>query len=171
MNPTPFRIFHGLVLLSLLGVLLNFPGCGGEPAAQMMAEVNDLNIKRVSSLYAVYQGQHNFKGPTDEAELKTFIAQQDATRLKNIGVDPAKLDKLFVSERDKQPFKIRWGLTSLPRQGPIPIVFEQAGSDGKFMVAFSSYICKEVEQVEYDRLWAGTLDQEPADANRGGPPD
>lgn len=158
-----------LKLITMFLVLSTMLGCGsGDVADKMFAEANDMNIKRVSSLYAVYQAQHKFKGPKDEAELKSFVSQQNEKQLARIGVDPANLDELFISERDNQPFKIRWELVAKPRQGPVPIVFEQTGVDGKFMVAFSSYICREVEKVEYDELWAGKRDEEIPDANRGG---
>lgn len=146
-------------------------GCGaGDSADEMFADANDMNIKRVSSLYAVFQGQHKYKGPKDEAELKAFVAKQNKKHLARIGVNPDKLDQLFISERDDQPFKIRWELICMPRSAPKPIVFEQEGVNGKYMVAFSSYVCKEVDKAEYDRLWEGEMDDMAPDDNRGGVP-
>lgn len=166
------KTFHFCTLSAVLAVLVTVvSGCGsGDAADQMFAEANDMNIKRVSSLYAVFQGQHKYKGPKDEAEFKSFISQQNEKHLKRIGVDPSKLDELFLSERDNQPFNIRWELVCQPRSAPKPIVFEKDGVDGKYMVAFSSYVCKEVDKAEYDRLWEGKMDNVAPDANRGGTP-
>ena len=119
-------------LACLLAVLWLSTGCGsGDVAGDMFAKANDVNIKRVSSLYSVFVAQHGYKGPKDEAEFKAFIGKQDKKRLKMIGVDPDNLDELFTSERDNKPFKIRWDLQVRPRQAPIPIVFEEDGEGGK----------------------------------------
>ena len=40
----------------------------------------------------------------------------------------------------------------------------------KNIVAFSSYVCREVDQEEYDKLWKGEMDDIEADTNRGGEP-
>ena len=155
----------------LLAVLWLSPGCGpGDVAGDMFAKANDVNIKRLSSLYSVFSAQHGYQGPKDEAEFKAFIGQQDKKRLKMIGVDPENLDALFISDRDNKPFRIRWELSVKPRQAPIPIVFEEDGEGGKKMVAFSSYVCREVDQEEYDKLWRGEMDDIEADTNRGGEP-
>lgn len=157
--------------ICLSAILWLSVGCGsGDVAGDMFAKANDINIKRLSSLYAVYSAQHGYTGPKDEAEFKAFIAKQDKKRLKMIGVDPENLDKLFVSERDNQPFRIRWELQVRPRQAPIPIVFEEDGEGGKKMVAFSSYVCREVDHQEYDKLWNGEMDDLEAETNRGGEP-
>lgn len=158
-------------LTCLLALLCMSTGCGsGDVAGDMFAKANDVNIKRVSSLYSVYAAQHGYKGPKDEAEFKAFISQQDVKRLKMIGVDPENLDALFISERDNKAFRIRWELSVKPRQAPIPIVFEEDGEGGKKLVAFSSYVCREVDHQEYDKLWRGEMDDIEADTNRGGQP-
>ena len=163
---------YSLTLLTcLLAIQWLTAGCGsGDVAGDMFAKANNINIKRLSSLYSVYSAQHGYKGPKDESEFKAFIGQIDRKRLEMIGVDPDDIDGLFVSERDNQPFRIRWDLPVRPRQGPIPIVFEEDGEGGKKMVAFSSYVCREVDHEEYDRLWRGEMDEIEADTNRGGQP-
>jgi len=158
-----------LLLVCLLPIVAGL-GCGRDQASDMFASVNSSNIQRVANLYCVYQAQHNFKGPANEQELKDFIANLDPSRHKYFGIDVNKLDQLFISERDKQPFKIRWGLEAKPRQGPIPIAFEQGGVKGRYMVAFSSFQVDEYDQFEYDELWAGRRDEQIPDSNRGAPP-
>ena len=132
--------FSFAVLAFVAATLLLSVGCGsGDIAGDMFAKANDLNIKRLSSLYSVYSAQHGYKGPKDEAEFKAFIGQIDPKRLEMIGVDPDDIDGLFVSERDKQPFRIRWDLSIRPRQGPIPIIFEEDGEVPQGVAAFADY--------------------------------
>ena len=126
----------------LVAGLLVVAGCsGGDQSTKLLQKVNDSNIKRVSMLYTVFQGQHGMKGPEDESELKGFISSQGTKALARIGVSPENVDELFVSERDAAPFKIRYGLKSSARQAPVPIVFESVGVDGKYLIAFSGFVC------------------------------
>lgn len=162
------KLSSSCVLLGLLLPIL-FSGCGKDQASEMFASVNSSNIQRVANLYCVYQAQHNFKGPANEQELKDFIANLDPSRHKYFGIDVANLDQMFVSERDKQPFKIRWGLEAKPRQGPIPIAFEQEGVKGRYRVAFSSFQVDEFDLFDYEELWAGRRDEQMVDSNRGAP--
>lgn len=147
-----FRIPRCLPLSVLLCLTLS--GCGGDKAARMYSKAFDSNIKTVSNLYCIYQGRHRQKGPEDEAELKDFVRQLPAEYLEKFGVDLEQLDELFVSPRDGQPFDIRWGLKFQIPQAPMPIVFEKEGVDGKYEVGFSSFIVKEVDKQEYDKLWS-----------------
>ena len=65
--------------------LLLLAGCGGgEKSTKLLKSLNDSNIKRVSTLYTVFQGQHGMKGPKDEEELKSFIVR---SRPKSSGED------------------------------------------------------------------------------------
>lgn len=156
-----------VVILALATNLLI--GCARDKASEMFAAVNSTNIQRVANLYCVYQAQNNFVGPKDESELKRFIAEMHPSRHKYFGVDVNRLDELFISERDKKPFRIRWELVAKPRQGPIPIAFESEGRNGMFMVAFSSFEVGEFEKFDYDQLWAGRRDEEMLNSNRGIP--
>jgi hypothetical protein len=144
---------------AVAAVLLLAAGCGGDKSTKLLQELNDSNIKRVSMLYTVFQGQHGMRGPKDENELKDFISSQGPRALERIGVSLDELESLFLSERDNEPFKIRYGLKTNARQSPVPIVFETVGVDDKFMVAFSGFVCKEVDKAKYDQLWEGEEDE------------
>ncbi|MEN0110145.1 MAG: hypothetical protein AAF805_05440, partial [Planctomycetota bacterium] len=74
-------------------------------------------------------------------------------KLERIGVDAASIDGLFVSERDGQPFNIRFGVRGSAMGSKEPVVFEAEGEDGRRMVGFLNMTSKEVESPEYDRLW------------------
>ena len=148
----PIFNIHWAVVAGLLVVA----GCGGgDKSTKLLQKLNDSNIKRVSMLYTVFQGQHGMKGPKDENELKDFISSRGSKALARIGVSSDNIQSLFVSERDDEPFKIRYGLKTNSRQPPVPIVFESVGVEDKFMVAFSGFVCKEVDKATYDQLWEG----------------
>ena len=144
-----------LILSLMIGCCsLGVIGCGsGDNSASMIADLNSNNAKRLGNLYALYQRNHNWQGPNDETELKEFIKTQSPGRLKKGGIDINNIDELFISERDGQPFKIRWGLVSRVRGPSQPVIFEAEGVEGKRQVGFTASKMQEVDSAEYDRLW------------------
>jgi hypothetical protein len=131
-------------------------GCGGDDdGAGALAEANASNIQRLTNLYFTFQANNDFRGPKDEAEFKAFLTGYNPEKLKRIGIDPATIAALFVSERDNQPFKIRYGVRGSAMGSTEPVVFEATGVDGKRQVGFLSFTQREVDPAEYDALWAG----------------
>lgn len=151
-----------------LGLLL-LAGCPKDKATDMFNSVNGSNIQRLANLYCVYQAAHEFKGPKDEPQFRQFISEMPPSRLKYYSVDASQLDQLFVSERDQKPFIIRWDLTAKSRQGLVPMVFEQQGVDGKYMIGFSSFEIREVDRSEYEQYLNGKRDGEVPTGERGDP--
>ncbi len=155
----------------LLLLMLSMLGCGGDSNADgMLADMNNSNIKRVANQYAMYQLRHAFKGPKDEAEFLAYIQQQDEKRLQRIGIDKAKIDDLMTSERDKQKFKIRWGVDTVAQGPSDPVVFEETGVDGKRSVAFTGGEVVEADSAKYDQFWKGEgriASQERLDGGQG----
>ena len=144
----------------LVVVVLSSTACGpADPAAEMVSNSNKMNLQRLANLYTLYQQQNKFDGPVDEAGFKEFIKQTDARRLEVMGIDPSAIDQLFVSERDGEPFKIKYGIRSGPHGCQEPAIFESTGSGGKRMVGFLNMVQREVESSEYDQLFTS----EPAD--------
>jgi len=162
MLATSSRVFFGLLLA--IGVTM-LSGCGGG-AESMIAKANDSNVKRLATMYNFFHLMNNFKGPKDEAELKSFIEAQDPKRLRLADIDPAKLDSLFVSERDKEPFVIRYGIDTVIRGPALPVVFESVGSEGLRQVGFCNGAMQEVGNEDYDRFMAGETDSETVDDGR-----
>ena len=156
------RVISANLLLIMLAVtLLHFAGCsGGNSPESKLAELNDSNIKRLANLYFTYQKYHNWIGPVDEEEFKTFIREYSPRKLKRIGIDPAMTDELFVNERDGQPFKIRYEVVGSMMGCSKPVIFESVGVGSKKMVGFLNMTQREVEQAEYDDLWEGLGDDE-----------
>ncbi|HET6575122.1 MAG TPA: hypothetical protein VFG68_16060 [Fimbriiglobus sp.] len=139
-------------------------GCTDENAKRL-AEMNTSNIQRLSNFYAGFQNGKGGKGPKDEAEFKEFIKAHDAERLRTMGFDPGNVDAAFTSERDGQPFKIRWKVGG-GRGSVAPVVFEAVGKDGKKQVGFTGGKVEEVDDATYQQYWSGKGGAEPP----AGPP-
>ena len=126
----------------LVGMVVGVIGCGGcgsgDPKPALKSAVlraNSTNSKRLATLYNRYHSRF-FSGPRDEAAFKKFIADSPAAELEEIGASSGDIDALFVSERDKQPFFIRYGL---PLNDALfrALVLETQGLNGKALVLFS----------------------------------
>ena len=83
-----------------------------------------------------------------------------------IPVDPNALDKLFISERDGQPFKIRYGVLGSAMGSSAPVIFESAGDSKGRLVGFLDMQQREVDESEYKSLWSATASQAPRRENR-----
>jgi hypothetical protein len=147
---------NGLVRLpvALLLGLVVIVGCERQGPASQIAAANNSNIRRLGNLYKAYQLRNGNQGPADEAAFKKFLHEMSPTRLERMQIDANNIDGLFVSERDGQPFVIRYkvsgGIGSVD-----PVVFEQNGSGGKRQVGFSDGSVEEVDQSRYDQLLQG----------------
>jgi len=111
-----------------VAVLLN-AGCTQDNTSSAITDANNSNVKRLSNLYQSFASRNGWHGPKDEAEFREFIRTFPAHRLQLLGVDPEKLDALFTSERDGQPFQVKYEVNS-GLGAVIPVVFEQQGVDG-----------------------------------------
>jgi hypothetical protein len=133
-------------------------GCGGSADPESaIASVNRQNIQRLANLYFAYQMKHEWQGPPDEQAFKKFLRGYDAKKLTRIGIDPNEIDKLFINERDGQPFKIRYGVRGSAMGSSEPVIFEAEGRGGRRMVGFLNMTQSEVDEAEYNDLWAGRL--------------
>jgi hypothetical protein len=130
-------------------------GCGAPDNNATLAEINSTNIQRLANLYFTYQTQNEWRGPADEPAFKSFIQNFDPEKLKRINVDPAAADQLFISERDGQPFKIRYGVKGSAMGSSESVIFEATGVDGKRMVGFLNMQQQEVDDQQYNSFWQG----------------
>ncbi|QEG34889.1 hypothetical protein [Bythopirellula goksoeyrii] len=159
-KPTqPNRLACCLMLLALLG------GCRREiDVNEAIAKVNENNIQRLANLYFAFQMKHDWQGPADDAEFKAFLRSYNPQKLTRIGIDPHAIDELFINERDGEPFKIRYSVVGSAMGSSEPVIFESVGVDGKRMVGFLDMVQREVDDAEYEELWAGKM--KPAELNR-----
>jgi hypothetical protein len=144
--------FVVLCVCLLAGVLI---GCSsGTDPGSAIARVNATNIQRLANLYFTFQSQHEWRGPVNEAEFKSYLRKYDPHKLSRIGVDPNALDKLFISEGDGQPFKIRYGVLGSAMGSSAPVIFESTGDGKRRLVGFLDMQQREVDESEYDALWS-----------------
>jgi hypothetical protein len=144
-----------MVCLLAMGLSL---GCGGADPADLLAAANDSNVQRLANLYEAFQSRHNWRGPKDEEEFKSFLKGWNPKKLSNIGVDPNAVDDVFISSRDGKSFKVRYGVPGHIMGSNAAVVFETIGVDGRRMVGFLNMTKREVDNAEYDRLWSGAVD-------------
>lgn len=132
------RIDWTILIPVLVLALTACGGCGSsDPESDLKAAVlraNDTNGKRLATLYVRHNGRF-FSGPRDEAAFKKFIAGRPALELEELGVSSGEVDAIFVSERDKHPFYIRYGLT-VPDGASRALVLETQGLSNKAQVVF-----------------------------------
>lgn len=142
-------------------------GCSNSSNPESaLASVNGTNLQRLANLYIAYQSENDWRGPADEAEFKEFLRNYNPANLQRIGIDPSKIDELFISERDGEPFKIRYGVAGSVMGSSEPVVFEATGDGAHRQVGFLNMTQREVDAAEYDALWAGKGSNLPQPARR-----
>ncbi|MEL7498371.1 MAG: hypothetical protein AAFN77_12235 [Planctomycetota bacterium] len=147
-----------LCALLMLACAILFAGCSSSNPEDMIAAANNSNVKRLATLYTFFHQRNKNRGPKDEAEFKDFIAKQDQARLAKANVNFESLEELFVSERDGEPFVIRYKVNTRVRGPSLPVIFEKLGVDGQYQVGFTNGSMQEVDKVEYDQLMSGKSD-------------
>lgn len=145
------------VIAPLLIALVAFSGCGGGNSDDaMIKDANKLNIQRLTNLYTRHQMQNSSQGPKNEQEFKKYIQGVDSATLEKMGIDLADINSLFVSDRDQQPFEIRYGVAASFRGDAVGLIFEKQGLNGVRQVGLSTIAVKEIEDdQQYSQLLAG----------------
>lgn len=123
------------------------------------------NGRRVAVFYATFMGSptkpvsgpNDFSGPKDEAELRKFIAASSPEALEDMGIKSADAPDLFMSERDGQPFRVRYGIRG-PLTTTYAVVCETRGVNGKVKVFKSNGGSMEVAADEADAYMEGKHD-------------
>jgi len=142
-----------LLLSGLLVAVTALVGCSQSSPESSVASLNESNVQRLTNLYFAYQKKFDLIGPKDEQDFRQFVQGISAEKLTRIGLDPSSIDAVFVSERDGQPYKIRYRVKGNIRGSDEPVVFESQGVDGKRMVGFLNMTQREVDAAEYEQLW------------------
>lgn len=145
-RPREFYSFS-ITAFSVTTLLLAFVGgCFSDSSAErMVRDANRSNIQRLTNLYTRHQMQRGSQGPKNEQEFRKYIEGVDKETLEKMDIDLAQIDDLFTSERDNQPFEIRYGVRSSFREGMVGLVFEAEGVGGVRQVGFSTIAIKEIE--------------------------
>jgi len=116
-------------------------GCSGKAP-----DAGRANLETLAQYYNMYTGENKGAAPPDEASFKKYLAAKKVT----------DADKLFVSPRDQQPYKVKYGGKSGPdytSKGLVTpdqaanqtiIAEEQTGVGGKRLAAYNSGVVKEI---------------------------
>lgn len=139
--------------------LLLSTGCESKTSSRLK-ELNGTQIQRLVNCYSFYQTSHSYNGPKDEAALRAFLSEaKHRDAFERVGIDVNNLDSLFVSERDGQPYKIKYGLKGSMVGFFEPVVFEAEGVDGEVMVGFGGATTELMGPEESDRLYEAEVDK------------
>jgi hypothetical protein len=141
-----------LHLLTALLLALNF-GCT-DPSASAIKDLNGTAIQRLANSYQFFQAKNGYQGPKNEKEFKDFI--QDPVNQKGFdraGIDNSDVEAMFVSPRDEEPFKVKYGVSGSPYGFKEAIIFETAGVEDELMVGFGSGGTELMSADEADKLF------------------
>lgn len=126
-------------------------GCGGDSIEARVAALNATNIQKLYNCYSLFLHNNGYRAPKDETELKDFLLQpRYAKNLDRMQIDPANLDAIFVSDRDGEPFRVRYGVNGL---GNKAVIFEATGVEGRRLVAMQEP--QEMDDAQYEAHWTG----------------
>ena len=132
-------------------------GCGsGDLRGDAVNKANPNNVARIANAYGMFQMKTKGNpGPKDEAELKKFMQDPlNADQISGMGIED--FDAVFVSERDDEPIKVRWGVQGSSRGCYEPVAFESVGVDGARLVGFCNGTQEEVsDEATYDDMFNG----------------
>jgi hypothetical protein len=156
----------GILILVVLGGAA--AGCRPSPEEMIKDAFKQEfreNGRRVAVMYARFmgapkgpvRGPNDFKGPADEAELRSFMASMPANSLAELGITDPQAAGLFVSERDGKPFRIRYGLTG-PLSTTYVIVCEAEGVGGRVKAFKTDGGFMELPASEADAFLKGKYD-------------
>lgn len=158
-----------LVSLSLVGMTALAVGCQASPedrVREAMRQSFQQNGKRLAIMYGRFMGSptgpirgpNGFKGPADEASLRAYIARSPTAALAEMGIDDPQAASLFTSERDHQPFRVRYGVTG-PMTTRYCIVCESEGVNGSVRVFKTDGTFVDVPASEADAYLSGRHDR------------
>jgi hypothetical protein len=139
----------GLTLLALLAVSAS--GCGSDALSSPTAK----NLRNLANLYLTYaDSKGHGQGPSREEDFKAYVHGLPEFLLRNSGVDPKAVDALFVSERDRQPVVIVYGVSVkgiTPTMAPL-VAYEQSGKRGKRLAVYANTKVEEVDDARLRQL-------------------
>jgi hypothetical protein len=129
-----------------VGALL-LTGCGPD---KKIEERESSNLKPLAVYYGRFVGAHRGQPPANEQELKEFIRSRPATELEALGVKD--VDSLFISARDKKPYRFVAHPSMKPGQGINVFVYEEQGIGGKRYVGGTLGQIEEVDEARFKEL-------------------
>ncbi len=128
----------------LLLIIPAAAGCGSGDSAS--SNPNGSNIAKLARLYSLVYNSSRGVPPADEQAFRTFV---DGLPKEDFD---GNLDKLFVSDRDGQPYVMYYGKDI--KQGPYGMIVghEATGVDGRYLLCYADGMVEEVGQDAIDAL-------------------
>jgi hypothetical protein len=120
----------------LVAAVLVMAGCANPDADSTAAK-----LQKIGNFYGPYCVAHGLRGPASEAEFRAYIRSCPALQLQTLDVSPDNLDPLFKSDRDQQPFILRYGLSLAGSGGKANkqvFAYEQTGKSGKRLALYTT---------------------------------
>lgn len=138
--------------LTVLAVLAA-AGCGRDETTSPTA----LKLRGVARLYLDYTVAKGGTGPADEGVFKKHLKAAPRFLLEENGLNPDELDKAFVSDRDGEPFVVRYGqrIGSVGGTSTQVIAHEKTGKGGRRLVSFVSGKVELADDARLQEVLAG----------------
>jgi hypothetical protein len=124
------------VRLLFAPVLLVLAGCTDQGA-----ETTTAKLQKIGNFYGPYCMAHALRGPASETEFRDYIKKCPSLQLQTLEVNPDDLDPLFKSDRDQQPFVMRFGLSLAGAGGKASkdvFAYEREGRGGKRLALYTT---------------------------------
>lgn len=156
-----------LMCLTVAVLVVGVTGCGGGvDVAGRVGDKNKTNIQKLLNLITLHQKRTNKAADSPEMLREWLdIADNIAQNLELMDIDKDKLDDFLVSERDGEPFDVRWGTYQAMGAASEPYIFEKIGVEGLRQVIWTGGKITEVDEDEYDKLRKGKFERS---GKRGG---
>ena len=157
-----------ICIVLTVGLFVGFVSGCSDPVGAKIESLNATAPQRLANTYTFFQARNGYRGPKNEAELKEFCADPHNKKgFERAGIDLSNIDALFVSPRDNQPFRIRYGVAGSPMGFNEPLVFESVGVEGEVMVGFGDSKSKLMSPEEADELFSAKKPKRKKKLERG----
>jgi len=135
----------------VIALLLSICGCGSgsDPLKSPTAE----RLKKLANVYLNYAAAKG-TGPPSEDVCRKYVRSLDGIVLQMNNIDIARIDELFISDRDKEPFVVLYGvgISQMSGKSAPLIAYEKTGVGGKRLVAFANTKLEYVDEARLKEL-------------------
>ena len=128
-------------------VLLHSVGCS-DTRSQTSRATQTSHLRTLISLYNAASAKIG-RTPADETDFKRFIVDSSSQVLEKMQI--ASAEDLFISERDGQPFVVRYR-EKTQFKTPNIVAYEHTGVDGKRQIGFRLGVIEEVDAQRFAEL-------------------
>jgi hypothetical protein len=137
----------------VLLALATISGCGANELESRTAQ----RLRGLARVYLDYAVPKNGSGPDSEQTFRKHLRGLPDFVLQTNGIDTAEGDAVFTSERDGEPFVIRYGVKIGMISGTAApaIAHEKTGKNGKRLVVLANARVELVDEARFRELFSG----------------